>query len=534
MMPSKVEQWLVESFLERALVQHNGSPLERRRLACVNIEAYSGANLWLFEPAMILLKTWYAARVICHFFPRWRRTTAAGLVFALTSIGCGRIGQRPPRNQDQLIRIVPVETVTEGAIAQIAQRGTQLAIEVSRVCELRTDRVVQRTTQVDSYNESPARDWWLAGAALAAAGVGTGLLVDTSNTYPDDPTSRTYNPVGPEKQRDTGYAFVGLGGVFATTVIVDAVRASSTETTSGEVTITGAVETHAAPCKGRPYADVQVTGELNQRTFLLGSTNALGQLHVDLDQAASDDLLLTPATARLALQVNGHVAGSADLAPLYLSREARAFARSDEATCLSAVSIQACEPTEQFFARYPDGPHAARARQTLDAAAPKLSALRDEKSWSAARAEMCTNAVVTASDPESLMSACEPLQDYFREFPSGSHASEARGALEKVTARADELSAKRAQAEAAAEAKAAAAALSRAPSDAKIRQILIQDSISSYGGSCPCPYNSARNGSSCGRRSAYSRPGGASPLCYPRDVTPEMIQEYRRSTQWGN
>jgi hypothetical protein len=167
--------------------------------------------------------------------------------------------------------------------------------------------------------------------------------------------------------------------------------------------------------------------------------------------------------------------------------------------------------------------------KALDSAAPKLRVLREERAWSAAHAETCADAAATVSEPESLTSACEPLQDYFRQFPSGLHATEARVALEKGAARADELFAKRERAQAAAEAKAAAAAAkSRAPSDAKIRQILIQDSIASYGGNCPCPYNSASNGSSCGRRSAYSRPGGASPLCYPGDVTTEMIQEYRR------
>lgn len=33
-------------------------------------------------------------------------------------------------------------------------------------------------------------------------------------------------------------------------------------------------------------------------------------------------------------------------------------------------------------------------------------------------------------------------------------------------------------------------------------------------GSCDCPYDYARNGSRCGGRSAYSRPGGRSPVCY--------------------
>jgi hypothetical protein len=63
--------------------------------------------------------------------------------------------------------------------------------------------------------------------------------------------------------------------------------------------------------------------------------------------------------------------------------------------------------------------------------------------------------------------------------------------------------------------------------DAQVRKILIKESIASYPGNCPCPYSTAANGSSCGRRSAYSRPGGASPLCFPKDVSDEMVREYR-------
>lgn len=49
--------------------------------------------------------------------------------------------------------------------------------------------------------------------------------------------------------------------------------------------------------------------------------------------------------------------------------------------------------------------------------------------------------------------------------------------------------------------------------DQQIRKQIIQQSISSYRGSCPCPYSTARNGSSCGGRSAYSRAGGYQPKC---------------------
>lgn len=48
-------------------------------------------------------------------------------------------------------------------------------------------------------------------------------------------------------------------------------------------------------------------------------------------------------------------------------------------------------------------------------------------------------------------------------------------------------------------------------------QAEINRSIASYKGSCPCPYSVDRAGRKCGRRSAYSRAGGARPLCYPSD-----------------
>ena len=65
-------------------------------------------------------------------------------------------------------------------------------------------------------------------------------------------------------------------------------------------------------------------------------------------------------------------------------------------------------------------------------------------------------------------------------------------------------------------------------SNEQIKQAIIRESIAAYPGTCACPYNAARNGSRCGRRSAYSRPGGYAPLCYPSDVTDEMVEKYRR------
>lgn len=70
-----------------------------------------------------------------------------------------------------------------------------------------------------------------------------------------------------------------------------------------------------------------------------------------------------------------------------------------------------------------------------------------------------------------------------------------------------------------------------AKTDAQIKQEIISASIASYRGSCPCPYNTDRAGRRCGARSAYSRPGGASPLCFENDVTQKMVDDYRKKTK---
>jgi hypothetical protein len=65
------------------------------------------------------------------------------------------------------------------------------------------------------------------------------------------------------------------------------------------------------------------------------------------------------------------------------------------------------------------------------------------------------------------------------------------------------------------------------PTDAQVQAILIERSLASFSGACPCPYSTDRGGQACGDRSIYSRSERASLLCYPRDVSPKMIADYR-------
>lgn len=66
--------------------------------------------------------------------------------------------------------------------------------------------------------------------------------------------------------------------------------------------------------------------------------------------------------------------------------------------------------------------------------------------------------------------------------------------------------------------------------DAAIIALIIAASVAAYkamGKPCACPHDTARNGSSCGGRSAWSRAGGFKPLCFATDITPAMIAAYR-------
>lgn len=63
--------------------------------------------------------------------------------------------------------------------------------------------------------------------------------------------------------------------------------------------------------------------------------------------------------------------------------------------------------------------------------------------------------------------------------------------------------------------------------DSVLIQRIIAESLDSYPSSCACPYSRDRAGRRCGKRSAYSKPGGHSPVCFPGDVTKAMIDAFR-------
>ena len=66
------------------------------------------------------------------------------------------------------------------------------------------------------------------------------------------------------------------------------------------------------------------------------------------------------------------------------------------------------------------------------------------------------------------------------------------------------------------------------PPDTQIVSEIVAASRAAYHGDCACPEDMHRDGQRCGRRSAYLSVAGRSPLCYPHDVSPAMIEAHRK------
>jgi len=68
--------------------------------------------------------------------------------------------------------------------------------------------------------------------------------------------------------------------------------------------------------------------------------------------------------------------------------------------------------------------------------------------------------------------------------------------------------------------------------DAQVRRLIVENSVAIYrarGEACICPYDTAKDGSSCSGTSAYSGAIHRTPLCFRGDVTAAMILAWRRS-----
>jgi hypothetical protein len=121
----------------------------------------------------------------CIRAPMW-------IALAVGSFGCATMRLEP---QPSTERVVASRQASEIArfTSQVLQDGPTIELHVDGNCQLRNYDRLETTKHLSAVNKSPWRDWAAGIGAAAFLGLGIYAAADTSKTYSNDITSRTYN-----------------------------------------------------------------------------------------------------------------------------------------------------------------------------------------------------------------------------------------------------------------------------------------------------------------------------------------------------
>lgn len=356
------------------------------------------------------------------------------LLVGTTQLACAEIGLRDPRTQERVVSTstaqVPVQGLASGR-AEVNETAL-LVVEASHVCDTVTRSEVETTAVRDRYNADATTTWAMGLAGVAATAAGTAILVDSRNVYPNDETSRTYNPTGQDKAVLWGSALTATGVALATVAIVDAFRAQGEETHVSSASRDGTPEKRGT-CTNAPLVGATIMGSAigSGAKYRLGFTGDDGRLKVDLASVLPDDF--DWSRRRLEVLVETQVVGEVDLAATFARREAAAWDVLPIASCKNPEESTSCDPVREFMQTYPDGAHTAEAKALLEEMEPTLQDLYSRETWAGLSIAQCRNrAFETSTDGEV---ACIPVREFLNAYPNGAHSEEAGAILKEAEKR---------------------------------------------------------------------------------------------------
>jgi hypothetical protein len=385
------------------------------------------------------------------------------VLVAATSTGCATIGLGPPVVVSRQPGRLRQETVaTEGVAATVKFEKSVLTVFVGVACVRRGVRTTTITETRDHQNKDSGIDWLLAGTGVAAIGGGSILLADASKTYPNDTSSRQYNPTGPGTERAIGAGLVVLGAIVAGVAGYDGIAASGSETTKRNVEEPEEARGKASPCESHPRGGIPVvlkTSKAADAEITVGTTDKKGNLRVDLVDALPETPRL-PTSKTMSVVVDGNVFGTIDIAPVVVAREDAAWKRLYLSSCRLPSTSGSCDAVKKHLEVYPEGTHASEAEALLAASRPKLAALADDEAWAAAGGDDCADP--KAADLNHLEAACKKVEGYLNDRMGGAHSEDARKSLKVGTMTIKKLQADQKRAEDEAKRKEEAAARAEA------------------------------------------------------------------------
>lgn len=366
---------------------------------------------------------------------RRRILSVAPLVLAITTCaGCATIGYGAPVVVSERRVGTRTETRPTGKNRVVSdQKGSLLTVSVKRECEVDEIERYEVTERRERTNQSATSDWVMAGVGVVSVGAGAVLVGDASSTYPNDTSSRTYNPTGPTKERVWGGVLLGVGALLTGAAGYDAISVQGGVDTKKELERPGGVAKRGVPCGDDGVAEQMVELRAGADRFPLGHTDVSGKLSIDLIDVLPAPKLL-PASRSALLFVGDESSRQVDLRPVLVGREKRDWDRLNTASCTNPSFTWGCLALEGFLEDYPDSVHVDEARKVLEIGRPKIRVLKDQEMWSTMPVTACTDPKATSAD--AVDQACETVRSYLTAFPDGVHAIEARKAIAAGEARA--------------------------------------------------------------------------------------------------
>jgi len=351
----------------------------------------------------------------------------------------------PPTHADKPISSRVVEKAREGEIrGDVRQDETTLHVGASQACDLVEEHSVARTTTTRRENRAKWLDASIGIASVAAVGAGTWLMIDSTKVHEDDTNSRTYNPTGPGKALGYGIATTGAGVALLSIPIVDLVRARRVDVHTGNVTLNGSVIKSSVPCSSQPVPNENVYLRIAGNPVNVGRTNSQGQAGVDVLAALRVDLSPQLLQGQVPVLVGTEQVGLFDLRAIHDAREAKAWASVDVASCRAPTAPNSCDSVAAFARSWIQGRYITEANTLLSQARPEIDRIREERSWAFTDLKPCVAA--GSENPKEIEEACRSIEaNYLNEFPAGPHADEARKAVAKGVARAEEIRARMAK-----------------------------------------------------------------------------------------
>lgn len=174
--------------------------------------------------------------------------------------------------------------------------------------------------------------------------------------------------------------------------------------------------------------DVKVDGLFNDladsKLIDQGSISFVSENGVVDDTSVSNLVAIVTNRGKLVAHSQA-VAAAAD------AEEDKLWEAANVQDCKQATSDEACAGVEAYLAKYEAGRYAADARKALEENKLTAAAQADDRDWAKAKPEAC-------SKPKAF-DDCVGVQQYLEAHPTGAHAGDAKGILEKVAPQLEAL-----------------------------------------------------------------------------------------------